>query len=232
MLARFMSVAVVLVATTTLLGFNLANAQTNAQRDAVVGGVAGAIIGGIAGHQNDETPEGIAIGGVAGAIAGHVLGKAKDNSIQEQHQYQLQQAAQLKRAISVEDAIAMSNNGVSTQLILNQIRSSGVQQQIGVSEIITLHQNGVSESVINEMQQASIGGPAGPEIAAKQSAVVVQPPVVVKPAPVVVARPRPTIVFEQHGNIYRKPRGYHPVHGNNVYHGPRRSAYQRNTYRR
>ena len=81
MLVRSTVVAALLSVTTTLFSFNLVSAQTNSQRDAVIGGVAGAIIGGVAGHQNDETPEGIAIGGVAGAIAGHVLGKAKDRNI-------------------------------------------------------------------------------------------------------------------------------------------------------
>lgn len=239
MLVRSTVVAALLSVTTTLFSFNLVSAQTNSQRDAVIGGVAGAIIGGVAGHQNDETPEGIAIGGVAGAIAGHVLGKAKDRNIQEQYQFQQQvaqaeqqiqyeQAVQLQKAVSVQDAIALSNSGVSPQLIINQIHSSGVQQEIGVAEIITLHQNGVSELVINEMQQSSVGGPAPATIITKEPAAVI----VEAAPPVVVARPRPTIVFEQHGNIYRGPRGYHPARGSNVYHGHRRTAYGPNVYRR
>ena len=67
----------------TLVSAPIVTAQTNSQRDAVIGGVAGAIIGGIAGNQNDETPEGIAIGGVAEAIAGHVIGETKDRNLQE-----------------------------------------------------------------------------------------------------------------------------------------------------
>lgn len=236
-------VAVVLSVTTTLFSFNSVSAQSNSQRDAVLGGVAGAIIGGIAGHQNDETSEGVAIGGVAGAIAGHVLGTAKDRNAQEQYYYQqqlaqeeqqrqIQQAVQLQKAVSVEDAIAMSNSGVSPQLIINQIRGSGVQQEIGVSEIIHLHQNGVSEMVINEMQQGTIDGPAATTIVTQQPSVLVEPAVVVERAPVVVARPQPTIVFEHHGSIYRSHRGYHPAPGSNAYHGYRRTAYDRRTYHR
>jgi outer membrane lipoprotein SlyB len=236
MLVRTSVVAGVLSVTTALLSFNSVSAQTNSQRDAVLGGVAGAIIGGVTGHQNDETTEGIAIGGVAGAIAGHVLGKSKDINIQQQYRYQqqaaqaarqqqAQRAAQLKKAVSIQDAIALSNSGVSPQLIINQIHSSGVAQEIGVSEIITLHQNGVSELVINEMQQASVGGPSPATIGTPQPAVVLEPS-----PPVIVARPRPTIVFEQHGNLYRSPRGYHSAHGSNIYHGNRRTANNRGPY--
>ena len=237
MLVRSTVIAVLLSVTTTLFSFNLASAQTNSKRDAVLGGIAGAIIGGIAGHQNDETSEGIAIGGVTGAIAGHVLGTNKDRNVQQQCAYQqqaiqaqqqrqIQQAIQLQKAVSVDDAIALSNSGVSPQLIINQIRSSGVQQEIGVAEIIKLHQNGVGEIVINELQQASLGGPGSTTIVAQE------PTVVVQSAPVVVARPRPTIVFENHGSIQKNPRGYHPAYGNNVYYGSRRTAYDQRTYRR
>lgn len=206
------------------------SAQTNSQRDAVIGGVAGAILGGIAGKQNDETPEGIAIGGVAGAIAGHVIGKAKDRTIQDQYYYQQQSiqaarqrqqhhAVQLQKAISIQDAISLSNSGVSPQLIINQIHANGVQQEIGVSEIITLHQNGVSELVINEMQRSALGGianNASVNPTQNHSTILTrQQPVVVQSAPVIVSRPRPTIVIE-HGrpyDVYRSHRGYHPHQG-------------------
>ena len=207
-------------ALTLLSSFDVASAQTNSQRDAVIGGVAGAIIGGIVGNQNDETPEGIAIGGVTGAIAGHVLGKTKDRNIQQQQYYhqqavqaaqqrQYQQAVQLQKAVSINDAIQLSNSGVSPQLIINQIHANGVQQEVGVTEIITLHQNGVSELVINEMQRSSQGGP---NVVATESQVYVEPAVVYEPAPVVVARPRPTVIVSPHPSVYRSHRGYHPHH--------------------
>jgi len=215
---------------TLLSSVELTSAQTNSQRDAVLGGVAGAIIGGIAGHQNDETPEGIAIGGVAGAIAGHVLGQSKDRNIQEQQYYQQQaiqaahhrqqqQAIELQKAVSINDAIALSNSGVSPQLIINQIHANGVQQEIGVSEVITLHQNGVSELVINEMQQSFLGGSA--TIVSKPASYIepapyIEPTVYVEPAPVVVARPVPvpvpTVVIKSSRpapHVYRSHRGYH-----------------------
>lgn len=223
MLVRSTLVAAVVGVTVLVSSVSSASGQTNSQRDAVIGGVAGAIIGGIAGKQNDETPEGIAIGGIAGAIAGHVLGKAKDRGIQDQYYYRQQavvaaqrrrqqQAVELQKSVSVDDAISLSNTGVSAQLIINQIQSNGVQQEIGVSEIITLHQNGVNEAVINAMQRASVGGPA----------------VTVEPVPAIVTRARPAIVVQRNDDldVYRSHRGYYP------YHGQQRSACGKDVYGR
>ena len=178
---------------------NPAVGQTQSQKGAVMGGVAGAILGGIAGHQNDETPEGIAIGGVAGAIAGGLLGKAQDNQLNRQR-YEFQQAQQVQqqyqvsRAVSISDAIAMSRSGLSPNLIVSQIRSSGVQQEIGVQEVILLHENGVSELVIQEMQRAQLGAPS---------------PVVVQRAPAVIYQQRPQVIVE-HYPVYQEP-VYHYV---------------------
>jgi len=222
-----LSLSIVVVACSIFVSGPFASAQTNSQRDAVIGGVAGAILGGIAGNQNDETPEGIAIGGVAGAIAGHVIGKTKDRNLEERYYYQqqaaqvaqqqeYQQAVQLQKAISIQDAISLSNSGVSQRLIINQIHNNGVQQEIGVSEILALHQNGVSELVINEMQRASVGSPISPTV-------IAQPPaVLVKPSPAIVARPQiksPTIVVQtgKPSKIYNNPKSY--------YRPPSRSAY-------
>ncbi len=181
--------------------------QTQSQKGAVMGGVAGAILGGIAGHQNDETPEGIAIGGVAGAIAGGLLGKAQDNQLNRQR-YEFQQAQQVQqsyqasRAVSISDAIAMSRSGLSPNLIVSQIRSSGVQQEIGVQEVILLHENGVSELVIQEMQRAQIGLGA-------------PSPVVVQRAPTVIYQQQPQVIVE-HYPVYQEP-VYHYVPAHQAY---------------
>ena len=184
-------------------------AQSRTQEGAVVGGVAGAILGGIAGNNNDKTGEGIAIGGTVGAIAGGLLGRAQDNQMIRDYEYQQyeqrQRAQQISQAVSIGDAITMTRGGLSPNLIVSQIRNNGVQQKIGVSEVITLHENGVSEVVIQEMQNARIAGE----------------PVVVSPAPAIVVERRPQIVFETYPArpVYRyvpPPRHayyYHYRHG-------------------
>lgn len=129
------------------------------------GGATGAVIGGIIGHQNDETPEGALIGGAVGAIAGGLIGRAKDNQIAEQR-YQQQQAYQQRTYVqqqvisasgmSTADVISMCRSGVSDSLIMSQLSNRGVQRRLEVSEIINLHQQGVSDHVISAMQSAPL----------------------------------------------------------------------------
>ena len=224
---------------------------TNSQGGALGGGTAGAIIGGIIGNQNDETSEGVLIGGAVGAIAGGLLGKQKDNiefenfQIQQQRalraqqfaqQQAEQQAIQFANGVSIGDVIAMSQSGVGSTVVINQIQTNGVQQRIGVNEIISLHQNGVDNNVISVMQQAHLAGsgkaiPTAPTyapgpIVSGPPAVVVKPvpSVIVKPRPVVVS-PRPTIVISPRSG-YGRPRP--PHHGGyHRYASPRGGYYRR-----
>ena len=193
-------------------------AQTPVQQNTIKGGVAGAVIGGIVGHQNDETAEGVAIGAALGALTGNIVGKSQEQEALRQQQYQAhlqqqeqlqlqQQQERLNRAVSLNDVVAMTNSGMSDELIITQIVNNGVQQQIGVSEVIALHQNGVREPVIQAMQSARIGQAsiqtppqyeqaATPVVTRVASRVVT--PVVVRPVPVpsVIVRPTP---------VYRRP---------------------------
>ena len=172
-------------------------AQSRTQEGAVVGGVAGAILGGIAGNNSDKTVEGIAIGGALGALTGGLVGRAEDEQMMRNYQYQQylqqQRAQQISRAVSINDAITMTRGGLSPNLIVSQIRNNGVQQRIGVPEVISLHENGVAEVVIQEMQNARIAGTDAPVCVARNPAVLVER--------------RPHIVVESYP-VYRS---YHPV---------------------
>jgi len=192
-------------------------AQTLVQKGTVKGGIAGAIIGGIIGNQSDDTGEGVAIGAAVGALAGNVVGKSQQQDVfrEQQFQAQLQQQEQqrlalaqqsLNRAVSIDDAINLTRSGVSQELIINQVLASGVQQHIGVSEVILLHQNGVSEQVIQAMQSAPIG-----EGSVQLSSNFEQPyaseqvitPVVVQPAPRVIVQPAPRVIVQAKSVPYR-----------------------------
>lgn len=140
-------------------------AQQRGRDGAVAGGAAGAIIGGIIGHQNDETPEGALIGGVVGAVAGGLMGNARDQQINRERYYQAQmydqqqQIQQLSRpSMRMNDVIAMSQSGVSDNVIVNHIQTSGVERRLEVTEIIQMHQQGVSDTVISAMQRAPLAG--------------------------------------------------------------------------
>jgi uncharacterized protein YcfJ len=171
--------------------------QYETRRGAVGGGVAGAVIGGIIGHQNDETAEGALIGGAVGAIAGGLLGQEKDRQVYRGYQYQQQQAALYQQGVSTYDIVVMSQNGVSPQVIINQINMKGIQQRPGVHEIISLHQQGVNETVIDAMQRA--------RLATEPVQVIPQRPVVVEhyyqPEPVIYY-PSPRVHYH-YGYGYR-----------------------------
>ncbi len=58
--------------------------------------------------------------------------------------------------VTIGDVLAMTRNGVGESVIINHIYTTGLQRRIDTNEIISLHQQGVSENVINAMQQAPL----------------------------------------------------------------------------
>lgn len=198
--------------------------QANTQRGATLGGITGAIAGAIIGENNNEAGAGAAIGGVVGVVAGGLLGNARDKELRAQQQYyaaprsfatqptylqptytqQNVYAAPLPQgAVSFNDVVAMTRSGVSEGVILNQIQSRGVLIQPQVSDIISLHQQGVSELVISAMQRASVGEQ------------IVARPTYVTPAPVVVQPHVYEYTPVYRGPVYRgrPPYHYHPRYG-------------------
>lgn len=172
------------------------HAQSYRNQDAAVGGLAGAVIGGIIGHQNDETPEGALIGGAVGAIAGGLLGNNKDQQTQR-HRYYHQQARhqnyryqqqRVARAVTINDVVNMSRSGLADSVIVNQIRTNGVADHVGTHQIISMHNNGVSEHVITAMQEAPRAGMAPTETVVVHNPATTRPVIVRKEVHVV---PRP-----------------------------------------
>ena len=176
-----MIIRLLIVVSVAALSAVPAQAQNNTRRGVGVGGITGAVIGSVIGNQNDETAEGALIGGAVGAIAGGMVGHSRDINQQRAWQYhQAQQQFAYARASSLSDVVTMSRNGLSDQVIVNHIRQRGIQHELTVHDIVSLHQQGVNETVISAMQQT-----VGP--AAAVAAVPVIP--TVRPAPTVVVRP-------------------------------------------
>lgn len=157
----------------------------NTQRGAVMGGLGGAIAGAIIGENNDKPAEGAAIGAAIGALGGAVMGNARDKEINQrrqyyqyqphyQSQYHQPQVVVPRGAVSSSDVISMSRSGLNDSVIINQIQTRGVQRRPEVSEIITMHQQGVSDTVITAMQQAHVGGPAPTYVAPQPPTVIVE----------------------------------------------------------
>lgn len=150
-----------------------AHGQHQTQRGATLGGLAGAVAGGIIGENNGRAGRGAVIGGALGAVTGGLLGNAADKDAEwarrqayQQHWQQeqwrtQQQASQSVGAVSVQDVISMSRSGLGDHVIINQIRVRGVQRTPQVSDIITMHEQGVREAVIASMQEARTAGPGG-----------------------------------------------------------------------
>lgn len=186
-----------------VIGPTVAFSQNNTRDGVALGGIAGAITGGIIGHQNDETPEGALIGGAVGAIAGGLIGNAKDRTIEQQRYYQYQAVQQQRMAVTYADIINMSRSGVSDNVIINQIRTNGIVRKLETHDIIALHQQGVSEVVIDAMQRAPIAG-------------------VTYVAPAPVPQPRRTTVIEYHVTRPRYVPAY-PYHPHYHAHRPMRA---------
>ncbi len=192
--------------------------QQRTGQGAVLGGATGAVIGGIIGHQNHETPEGALIGGAVGAIAGGLIGRAKDNQIAQQRYQQqvyqqqayqqrvyVQQQAITASGMSTADVVNMCRSGVSDSLIMSQLSTRGVQRRLEVSEIISLHQQGVSDYVISAMQSA----PLATHLAAPTT--VYSQPIVTQSQPVIVQQP---VIYQTpvSGGYYRPAPVYHQGH--------------------
>ncbi len=189
--------------------------QGSTGNETVAGGIAGAIIGGIVGKQNDETPEGIAIGAALGALAGNAVGSSRQEMYSQQQAYrqaayqqqlaqqQVQQQA-YQRAASVQDVITMTQNGIGSSVIVNHLRSVGVRQEVGVTEIITLHRSGVDEQVISLMQQMSTGQQARVAVVSQPVRQAYVQPVYHSSPTIVVQhyRPAPPTHLHRHHNSH------------------------------
>lgn len=201
--ARFLILTLCCLPSMAVLG------QGNTQRGAAVGGLTGAIAGSLIGDHNGEAGAGAAIGGVIGAVTGGLIGNASDKEQtyyrqQAANQQFQQQQAFRQAAVSTSDVVAMTRSGLSDGLIINQINQRGVQAKLQVADIISLHQQGVSENVISVMQQA----PTGPT----QVARIDNSYNIVQPVPVMTRQVVPrTVIVEEHYMLphYAPPRAYY-----------------------
>ena len=180
-----------------------------ADRGAGIGALAGAGAGALIGDATGGSAgNGALIGAGLGALTGAAVGTEMD-ALAAQNRAEI--AAQMGRqvqagAANVQEVIAMSRAGVDSRLIQNYVRTSGVVAPLAASEVIYLHQQGVSTDVIQAMQNPPVPGP-----------------------PLVASRP-PVIVEEYYYGqpaCYRPHFGYHHGHhrGHHRGHGRGRSSF-------
>jgi hypothetical protein len=158
----------------------------HADRGALFGGLTGAGVGALVGNATGHTGAGAAIGAGVGALTGSAVGGALDD-IEARNRAEIE--ARLGRppapgAVSMEDVIAMTQAGVSEEVIATHVRNHGITRPLQTSDLITLQNHHVSARVIRAMQEP----PAQP--------VVVQ------------SAPPPVVVHEYYGPPY----GYYHHH--------------------
>ncbi len=147
---------------------------TNTGTGAVVGGATGAGVGALVGSATGHAGAGAAIGAGVGALTGAVVG----NSVDEQEKrnralIEAQIGRSMAGRVTKEDVIAMTQNRIDENVIINHIRAHGMAYPLSTNDIIMLQQQyGVSPRVIQTMQEV----PPPPAVIVEQAP---PPPVVV-----------------------------------------------------
>ena len=142
------------VSTVVLTGCQYPNGEpNNTASGALIGGAMGALAGAaIGGPRNGGA--GALIGAAAGAITGGAIG----NSIDQEQAAELRAQApqtyvrvQQGQPLTISDIKALTEANVGDEVIISQIRNSHTVFHLSTSDIIDLHNAGVSENVINFM---------------------------------------------------------------------------------
>ncbi|WP_417389452.1 glycine zipper domain-containing protein [Gimesia sp.] len=165
--------------------------EAGAAHGAGIGAVTGAIIG----NHSGNAGAGALIGAATGGLAGSLIGNAED--AREERDMAIAQANHervARAAIHNHDVLQMAHSGVSDSVIMGAIRSRGGAFDLSPQSIIALKQQGLSDPLIEFMQQHNYVSSAEPVI-------VRQTPTVVSSPSVVFVRPRP------------RPRFYRPHYG-------------------
>ncbi|HSW86071.1 MAG TPA: glycine zipper domain-containing protein [Rhabdochlamydiaceae bacterium] len=138
-----------LLASTTLV-LILSSCATKTQSGALGGAAVGALAGGLIGGN----ATGALIGGAVGAAGGALIGYSLDQQDREtlgrnspRTLYRIDHGEQL----SLEDIKEMSRNGLSNQVIINQIKATNSVFYLSTRQIVDLKRDGVSERVIDYM---------------------------------------------------------------------------------
>ncbi|MEX1096172.1 MAG: glycine zipper domain-containing protein [Planctomycetales bacterium] len=126
----------------------------HADRGALVGGLTGAGIGTLVGSGGGHPVAGALIGGGVGTLTGAVIGDSIDK---KEARRQAEIEAAMGRplppgALMVDDVIAMTQAGVSKEVIASHVRAQGVAATPTAHDLIRMQQAGVDATVMQAMQ--------------------------------------------------------------------------------
>jgi hypothetical protein len=174
---------------------------THTGTGALAGSIIGAGTGAIIGDHTGNAGAGAAIGAGLGALTGGVVGSGMDE-VERKNEARIAAAqASAQPPMTVADVVHMAQTGVDDQVIISSIRNSGTAFKLAANDIVSLHQQGVSNRVIQAMLDSS----------KKPARVVRSAPVVYAPAPppVYVVEPRPTVSIGYEFGVCRPHRHHH-----------------------
>jgi hypothetical protein len=156
--------------------------MSNTDGGILAGGGLGAAAGALVGGQRGHAGTGALVGGALGAVAGGITGSAIDRS--ERRATQAAQAAAVAQQppLAVADVIRLTQSGLSDDVIINQIRTTGSRYNLSADDLTALYSAGVREAVIREMQAT-----------ASRPVRYVQPVAVAQPVVVYPVEPPPPV---------------------------------------
>ncbi len=169
------------------LGVAIGDKGGNETAGALIGGAVGAFAGGSIGNQKDRRIEDHYRHAQQTRVYRQQLSQQQSNAdwqaqqfaqqqmAQEQRQRQEQQQA--SRALSIEDVVTMVGSGLAESTIVQYVRVNGVQYPLRVADIISLHDQGVSEAIINAMQTAPVASAGAMPIIVEGQSYSTQSPV-------------------------------------------------------
>lgn len=163
------------------------SSMNHTEAGAANGAGLGAVTGAIIGSHSGNSGAGALIGAATGGLAGSLIGNAED--AREERDVAIAQAnheRMARAAIKNSDVIQMSHSGVSDSVIMGAIRSQGGAFDLNPQTIISLKQQGISDPLIEFMQQHNFVSAAEPIVVKHRPTTVVTQPSVVYVTP----RPR------------------------------------------
>jgi hypothetical protein len=125
--------------------------MSNTDRGVLGGGAIGTGVGAAIGSLTGHTGAGAAIGAITGAVGGGLIGNAADERERKEQAARIA-AANAHPPLSLEEIANLTQQHVSDEIIITQIRTTGSVYNLTAEQIVWLRQVGVSERVIQEMQ--------------------------------------------------------------------------------
>lgn len=147
--------------------------MSNTDAGVLGGGAIGAGTGAIVGKALGNTGAGALIGAGVGAVTGGLIGNSADKA--EARAEARAVAAANAGSLGMTDVAQMSRQGVSESVIISQIQTSPTVFHLSGTDVVWLHEQGVTDRVIQEMQATATRYPRP-----------YRPVYVVEPAPVAV----------------------------------------------